>query len=99
MPRRSSDQQEGSRENLALAELEAFARAFLSVLLTLFFTRIASDKPGLFQPFSQFAVKFHQRSGNAVSDGACLTRDSAAIYVNQDVELSDSLSQLQRLPD
>ena len=82
---------------LPLAELEALARALLSVLLPLFDSRIARYQARLLQRRPQIAVVFNQRARDAMTNGACLSRRSAARHINEDVELVRSFSHLQRL--
>src|SRR2546427_37519 len=80
-----------------LRELEALARALLSVLLAFLDARIACDQACVFQSRSQVAVVLNQSSRNSVTNRAGLARWSAAGNVDQHVELGRRLSQLHRL--
>src|SRR5207245_2337115 len=82
---------------LSLRELEALARALLSVLLTFFDARIARHQSGPLQRGPQLVVVFNQRARNAVTNRACLSRGSAAGNIHYYVELARRLSQVQRL--
>ena len=82
---------------LAFRELEALASALLPVFLAFFDTWIASDQTCLLQRRSQVAVVLHQRSRNAVTNCACLSRRTAALNVDQQIKLAGRFRQLQRL--
>src|SRR6185503_4589650 len=85
------------RRPLSFRELETLARSFLSVLLTFLDARIASHQSCLFQSRAKVRVVFHQGARNSVTNGACLSRRAAAVYIDQDIELCNRLRQLQRL--
>src|SRR5258707_15469452 len=59
---------------LSLRELEALARALLSVLLSLFDPRIACNQAGLLQSRAQVRIELDQRPRDAVPDRARLPR-------------------------
>src|SRR6266404_5607378 len=82
---------------LSLRELEALARALLSVLLAFLDPRIARDQARMFQGRPQVAVVLNQSSRNSVTNRAGLACRSAAGNVDQHVELGRRLSQLHRL--
>src|SRR5713226_6809421 len=82
---------------LSLRELEALARALLSVLLAFLDPRIARDQSRVFQGRPQVAVVLNQSSRNSVTNRSGLARWSAAGNVHQHVELGCRLSQLHRL--
>src|SRR5688572_7664590 len=63
---------------LPFAELEALARALLSVLLALLDARIARQEAFLLEPWPQLQVVFDQRARDAEAQGAGLARDAAA---------------------
>src|ERR1051325_12222021 len=62
---------------LSFRELEAFARALLTILLALFDARVARDQTGLLQCRAQVAVVLHQCPRDAVTNCACLSRRAA----------------------
>src|SRR5882757_517706 len=84
---------------LALGELEAGPGALLSVLLALLHARIAREETGLLQAFAQLYVVDLQSPGDAVADGAGLSRRTAAVNRDDDVELVDRLRERKRLLD
>src|SRR5713101_4553097 len=73
---------------LALRELEAGARAALSVLLPLLHARVAREEPRLLQPGAQRRLELHQGPGDPVPHGPRLSRFAAARHVHEDVELA-----------
>src|SRR5262249_11463470 len=88
-----------SSKNLAFRELEAFTRALLTVLLTLFGAGIAREQSGLFELLTQLGVELEQRARDAVTHCAGLTSNAAAVDVDHHVEFVDRVGQLQRLAD
>src|SRR6266576_2223970 len=82
---------------LSFRELEALARALLSVLLALFDSRITGNQSRMLQRWPQVGIVFEQRASDAVTYCAGLARRAAAGYVCQDVELVCGFSQVQRL--
>jgi hypothetical protein len=82
---------------LSLRKLEPFPGALLSVLLALFDPWIAGHKTSMFQSWTKIGVEFEQRSGNAVSDRACLARWTTTGNVDDEIKLVRGLGQLQRL--
>src|SRR5712692_2674481 len=86
-----------SQFSSSLRELEALARALLSVLLAFLDPRIARDQSRVFQRRPQVAVVLNQSSRNSVTNRSGLARWSAAGNVDQHVELGCRLSQLHRL--
>src|SRR6266446_9777305 len=86
-----------SQFSSSLRELEALARALLSVLLAFLDPRIARDQSRVFQGRPQVAVVLNQSSRNSVTNRSGLARWSAAGNVDQHVELGCRLSQLHRL--
>src|SRR5882672_7320609 len=79
---------------LSLRELEAFAGTLLPILLTLFDARIARHQAGLLQRRTQVSIVFEQCSGNAVANGARLSRRSASANIDQNIKLGDCFGQL-----
>src|SRR6266704_4600715 len=69
---------------LALRELEAGARAALSVLFSLLHARVAREESRLFQPGAQRRLELHQGPGDPVPHRARLARLAAARHVHQD---------------
>ena len=86
-------------KNLALGELEPLTRALLAVFLSFFGARIASDKPSFFQARAKLAIYLDQRASYAVAHSSCLSSYTAALDVNENVELADGIDQMQRLAD
>src|SRR6476619_6683140 len=84
---------------LSLRELEALARALLSVLLALFDARVARHQTGLFQCGPQFVVVLNQRARDPMTNRPCLTRRTTAGDIDDDVKLGRGFSQIQRLPN
>src|SRR5262245_24569772 len=82
---------------LAFRELEAFTRALLTVLLTLFGAGIAREQSGLFELLTQLGVELEQRARDAVTHRAGLASNAAAVDVDHHVEFVDRVGQLQRL--
>src|ERR1700749_2324001 len=70
---------------LAFRELEALARALLSVLLALLFAR---DESGVLERGAEVGVELHQRARDAVGHRAGLARGASARDVYDDVELA-----------
>src|SRR5918912_3769156 len=84
---------------LPFRELEALARALLSVLLAFFDARVARDEPRMLQGRAQVGVEFDERARDAVADRAGLACWPASIHVDENVKLVRRLGQLQRLAD
>src|SRR5829696_4164475 len=72
---------------LSLAELEAFARSLLPVLLAFLDARVAGQEPRLLQPLPEFDVELDQRPGDSQPQRAGLAGDAAAGDGRQHVEL------------
>jgi hypothetical protein len=86
-------------KELSLRELEALARALLTVLLALFDARIAGHQTGVLERGAKIVVVFEQRARNAMTHGARLSGRSSARYVNDDVEFARGIGKIQRLAD
>src|SRR5918993_3590334 len=84
---------------LPFTELEALARALLSVLLTFLDARIARQEAFLLQPGPQLQVVFDERPGDAEAQRAGLTGNTATSDGREYVELLAGLSHDQRLLD
>src|SRR5918911_1676275 len=84
---------------LSLRELEALARALLSVLLALLDAGVARHEARLLERAPEVAVELHQRARDAVADGSGLTRGAAARDVDDDVELVRRVGHLEGLAD
>ncbi len=82
---------------LSLRELEALASALLTVFLAFLGARISADETGFLEFAAQIAVKLYKSTSNAVTYCSCLTGNSAASHVDVDVELTQSISELQGL--
>ena len=86
------------QEVLAFGELEALARALLTVLLSLMCASVARKKPELLQFAAQLGVKFNQGACNAQSCRAGLAANSTTLGQDENVEALCRLGGKQRLP-
>src|SRR6476646_8192453 len=84
---------------LAFAELEALARALLSVLLALLDARVARQEAFLLQLRPKLEVVLDERARDAEAQRARLASDAAAGDRRQHVELIGRFGQGQRPPD
>src|SRR3954454_24430240 len=84
---------------LSLAELEAFARSLLTVLLAFLDPRVAGQEARLLQPLPQFDVELDQRPGDAQAQRPGLAGDAAAGDGRQHVELIRGFRPRYRLLD
>jgi hypothetical protein len=84
---------------LTLAELEAFAGAGLTVLLTFAHTRIAGQETSGLKRSAQGGVDFEQRTSDAVANSAGLASRTAAFDVHTHVKFADAIGRDQRLLD
>src|SRR5579883_321440 len=85
------------RARLALGELEALARPFLSVLFAFLHARIAGEHAGGAQPRPQFGVVRKQRPRDAHAQGAALAAGAPALDARDQIELRGEFQQPQRL--
>lgn len=83
----------------ALAELWSTTCCLETVLLALFHTRVAGEKPGLFEDGAHLFAVLEQRTGDAVADGTGLTGNAAARDGTHDVELAEGVCKVERLAD
>src|SRR3954451_6429695 len=90
---------ENRASGLALRELEAGPGALLSVLLALLHARIAREETGLLETLAELGIVDLQRARDAVADGAGLSRGTAAVDRDDDVELVRRLGERERLLD
>ena len=86
------------QEVLAFGELEALARAFLPVLLSLMCASVARKKSELLQFAPQLGVKFNQGARNAQPRRAGLTANSTTVGQDEDVEALRRFGGKQWLP-
>src|SRR4029079_2592996 len=84
---------------LTFTELEALARALLSVLLALLDPRVARQEAFFLQPRPQLEVVLHERARDAEAERAVLSGDAAARDGREDVELIRRFGDGQRLLD
>ena len=77
---------------LSLAELRSATGCLEAVLLSFFHTRVAGQVSGLLQNASELRIRLKQSSCNAVSDGACLSGISAALYIDKDIKQQGAFS-------
>ena len=82
---------------LALRELEAFARSGLARFLAFLHPRIASKEAFGFQATANIRVGLEQSASNCQPGRARLTRGATAAGVNRDVVGVDDFGGLQRL--
>src|SRR5688572_13594979 len=85
------------RFGLALGELEAGARAALTVLLALLLARVTRDVAALLEVGAERGVDLHERARDAVADGLGLAGEAPADDVDEDVVAADGLGELERL--
>src|SRR5207245_6120320 len=83
-------------KSLPLTELEALARALLSVFFTFLAASIAGKEAFGFQFFAQLEVELQQGAGNAHPQSAGLAIDAAAGNVGRDIEGGSGLAGDQR---
>src|SRR3954464_4704315 len=84
---------------LPFAELEALARALLSVLLAFLDARVARQEAFLLQSRPQFEVVFHQRPRNAQAQRSGLAGDAAARDGGEYIEFIGRFGHGHRLLD
>src|SRR6185503_14755401 len=82
---------------LALAELEALARASHTVLLAFLGARIARQQPRLAQRRPEFLVELDERAGNTEANRAGLAGDAAACRRREHVKTLHHLGDDERL--
>src|SRR5204862_7724886 len=85
--------------SLPFTEREALARSRHAVLLPLLGAGIAREEPFGVERLTQFGVVLDERSCDAESHRARLSRRAAASDGGEDVELVSGLGQNQRLPN
>ncbi len=71
---------------LTFAELEAFARTRLAVLLAFAGTGIAGQQPLRLQRRTKRGIKLNERTGKAVTDGVGLAIGSATGHIDADIK-------------
>src|SRR5687768_3391483 len=84
---------------LPLAELEAFARSLLSVLLAFLDARVARQEARLLEPLPQLDVVLDERARDPEPQRSRLAGGAAAGDRGQHVELVGCLGDLQRVFD
>lgn len=85
-------------EVLAFGELEALARALLTVLLSLMCASVARKKPELLQFAPQLGVKFNQSARDAESRRAGLSADTTTLSQDHNIEALRRFRGEQGLP-
>src|SRR5712691_8533230 len=85
------------RQKLTLRELEALARALLSVLLALLHTRVARQKTVLAQRGPQLRIEPRNRARQSHAHRAGLPASAAAMRGHHDIDLLRQARKLQRL--
>src|SRR5213593_1929370 len=81
---------------LPLTELRRLARLVQARLLALDDTSVARQEAGPLERDAQLGIGLDERSGDAVTDGACLSTRAAAVNADPDVEGSLHPCRLQR---
>ena len=84
---------------LSLRELRSATSGFEAVLLSLLHTRVSGKETSGLQSRSVLCICLKQCAGDAVTDRAGLAGHSAALNIDQYVELISVLSQHERLAD
>ena len=88
-----------ARENLSLGELGSTTSCLETVLLSFLHTRVSGEEASLLEKGTIGFVSEKESAGNAVADCACLTGDTAAANVCNDVELSGGVGYAEGLVD
>src|SRR5260370_41673974 len=86
-PSALSLQPSAKHKTLPLAELEALACALLSVLLTLFGSRITRHHAFGLQLRAEFSIEQHESTRNTQANRIGLPANSTAAHVGQDVDM------------
>ena len=76
---------------LSLRELGSTACGFEAVLLSFLHTGVTGEESCLLEGGTVGCVCLKQSLCNAVTDGACLSGESSAVYAADDVELTESV--------
>ena len=84
---------------LSLGELGCATCSLEAVLLALLHARIAGQIAGLLDDRLVVLVRLHEGAGDAMTDGAGLAGEAAALAVDDDVELAGGFGQVQGLTD
>ena len=77
-----------AKRELTLGELEAFAGAGTTGLLTFLLTGVARHHAGGFESGAKFCIEEHEGTGDTVTKSTGLTDVSAARDIGDDVEVS-----------
>ena len=85
--------------DLSLGELACATSCLETVFLSFLHTRVSREEAGLLEEGAVRIVGEKERTGYAVTDRACLTGDTAALYVGNDVILAYSVGNAERLVD
>ena len=83
---------------LAFRELEAFASALLTVLLSLMRASIAREKSELLELAAQLGIEFNQSAGNSKASCPGLSADTPAVGEDDDIEPVRCFGRKKRLP-
>ena len=84
---------------LSLRKLRCTSRAFKTVFLTLFHTRVTCQIAGFLEDRTILFVCLAQGAGDTVTDRACLACEAAAFDGNVDIKLTGCVGRLERLTD
>ena len=82
---------------LSLRELRCTTSSLESVLLSFLHTRVTSEKSCLLKSRTKFCIILEKCTGEAVTDSACLTGNTAACYTANDIELAESVGECEGL--
>ena len=83
--------------SLSLGELRCTTCALESVLLSFLHTRVTSEEASSLECGLVCLVSLYERSCKTVTDSACLTGKTAAVYVCDDIELTSSAGNTEGL--
>src|SRR5438270_3503463 len=83
-------------QQLPLAELEAFTRTLLAVLLAFLHAAIASEKASGLQLGAQLRAELQQRAGNAHLHRASLGGDATAVDLGDHIKSARDFGSLER---
>ena len=86
-------------DNLSLGELGSTTSCFETVLLSFLHSGVSGEESCLLEKGAVGIVSEKECAGYTVADCACLTGDTAAVYVSNDVVLADSVCNAEGLVD
>ena len=84
-----------SKLRLTLAELGSATCSLEAVLLTFFHSGVTGKESCLFKLAAKLRINIEQSAGDAVTDGACLTCEAAAINIYKNIKLAECIGELE----